>query len=348
MNCDKAFEIGVLALKEIEGKTFSEIHLKRKLAVKSLASITKSVTINNDTVCVNPNTLLHRMVCTVRSDERLAEIFQFELCAYPPSLFDESGLMRKGSKSSMVSVLEPEANESSITSDSEEVPYIIDGGHLLHRVVWRRPATYRQICEQYTSYIITHYGQGTVVFDGYEKGNTKDEEHLRRSRTTTHVEVKVEDSIHVNLGQSEFLANAKNKMGLISLLTVHLQRAGCTVHQAPGDADLMIVLTAIDEAEKGLGASVVGDDTDLLVLLTVHAPPDNKLKMVVPKKGNQQEKVYSISDIQRGIGEMKDVLFAVYAFTGCDTVSAIYRKGKIAQIRKVQANKASCLQRPQS
>jgi len=340
VNCDESFEIGVLALKEIEGKIFSEIHLKRKLAVKSLASITKSVTINDDTVCVNPNTLLHRMVCTVRSDEKLAEIFKHELCAYPPSLFDESGFMRKGSKSSMVKVLVPETNEASITSNSEEESYFIDGGHLLHRMVWRRPATYRQICEQYTGYVLTHYGQATIVFDGYVNGNTKDEEHLRRSRTTHSFEVKVEDSIHVNLGQGEFLANAKNKMGLISLLTVHLQRAGCTVHQAPGDADLMLVLTAIGKAKKGPGASVIGDDTDLLVLLTVHAPPENKLKMVVPKKGNQEEKIYSISDIQRNIGEMRDVLFAIYAFTGCDTVSSIYKKGKIAPFRKVQANKA--------
>ncbi|KAG8198224.1 hypothetical protein JTE90_015320 [Oedothorax gibbosus] len=95
VNCDKAFKIETLALKEIENKTFKDIHLKRKLANKSLASITKSITINNNTVCVNPNTLLHSMGWTVRSDERLEEIFKYELCAYPPSFFDESGLMRK-------------------------------------------------------------------------------------------------------------------------------------------------------------------------------------------------------------------------------------------------------------
>lgn len=138
--------------------------------------------------------------------------------------------------------------------------------------------------------------------------------------------MKVEDSIHVNINQSEFLANAKNKIGLISLLTVHLKRRGYTVHQSLGDADLSIVLTAIDEAKKGVEACVIGDDTDLLVLLTVHAPSENKLKMVVPKRGNQEVKVYSICDIQRGIGDMKAVLLAIYAFTGCDTVSAIFTR----------------------
>ncbi|GBL83361.1 hypothetical protein AVEN_110672-1 [Araneus ventricosus] len=61
--------------------------------------------------------------------------------------------------------------------------------------------------------------------------------------------------------------------------------------------------------------------------------------MAMTKKGNEQEKVHSIRDIQRSIGEMKDILLAVYASIGCDTVSAIYRKGKIVPSKKFQANK---------
>lgn len=93
----------------------------------------------------------------------------------------------------MVTILVPDSNKSSITPHSEKVSYILDGAHLLHHVVWRRPVTFRQICEQYTDYIITLYGQATVVFDGYDQGKTKDEEHLRRSRSTTNSGLKVED-----------------------------------------------------------------------------------------------------------------------------------------------------------
>lgn len=59
--------------------------------------------------------------------------------------------------------------------------------------------------------------------------------------------MKVEDSIHVTFGQNDFLANTKNKEQLISLLTIHLQGRGCTVLQARGDADILIVSTAITE-----------------------------------------------------------------------------------------------------
>ena len=75
----------------------------------------------------------------------------------------------------------------------------------------------------------------------------KDEEHLCRSRSTTNIKIKVEDSIHLNIKQSEFLANTKNKICLIYILVMHLQRGGYTVHQAWGNANLLIVLTAVDE-----------------------------------------------------------------------------------------------------
>lgn len=119
-----------------------------------------------------------------------------------------------------------------------------------------------------------------------------------------------------------------------------MQIAGCKVLQAQGDADTMIVRTPIEEDKKGLQVTaVIGNDTDLLVLLIAHAPADNKLKMVTHKKGSQKVIENYISDIQRDIGDMKDVLLAVYAFTGYDTVSAIYNKGKIGPFKKVQSNK---------
>ena len=84
-------------------------------------------------------------------------------------------------------------------------------------------------------------------------------------------------------------------MGIISLLTVHLQKGSHTVHQSPSDVDLLTVLTAIDEAKKGVEACVIGDDTDLVVLSNVHTPTEKKLKMVVPKTGNQQENMHTIT-----------------------------------------------------
>lgn len=62
-------------------------------------------------------------------------------------------------------------------------------------------------------------------------------------------------------------------MGLNFLLTKHLQRTNCTGHLAPCEFDLMILITVTDEVEKELSTTIVGKETDLLILLTVIHPP---------------------------------------------------------------------------
>ncbi|VEN33568.1 unnamed protein product [Callosobruchus maculatus] len=69
-------------------------------------------------------------------------------------------------------------------------------------------------------------------------------------------------------------------VGLISLLTVHLQRGGCRVHQALGDADLLIVLTASDKAKKDVEACVIDEDTDLPVLIESNNQTQHKQQLV--------------------------------------------------------------------
>ena len=49
-----------------------------------------------------------------------------------------------------------------------------------------------------------------------------------------------------------------------------LQNAGCVTHHSDGDADLLIVKTAIVSARTKTTV-LAGDDTDLLVLLCYHA-----------------------------------------------------------------------------
>ena len=66
--------------------------------------------------------------------------------------------------------------------------------------------------------------------------------------------------------KEEFLANKVNKQKFILHLGERLQQLGCTVNHAEGDADLLIAQTAIQSA-RSLSTVLVGDDTDLLVLL---------------------------------------------------------------------------------
>ena len=192
VNCDDALSVGEASMKAMEGKRFSEIHLQRRNNVRSLARVTKAVKVCGEDVCINPNQLFHRIVCIGRSEEELAEY----VWQHAPDLSDDCSL-RKGYKSSIVTVLDGLAPSGS--QPPSEAVYTIDGGHLLHSVVWQQPATYGQICEQYKQYTTKRYGCVRVVFDAYDAPITKDAEHSRRVASSR--EVLIEVNMHVSMSQ---------------------------------------------------------------------------------------------------------------------------------------------------
>ena len=66
-----------------------------------------------------------------------------------------------------------------------------------------------------------------------------------------------------------FLGNSANKQKFIFMLGECLMGDGFSVHHANDDADFLIVETAIELA-KAETVTVLGEDTDLLVLLLHH------------------------------------------------------------------------------
>ena len=78
----------------------------------------------------------------------------------------------------------------------------------------------------------------------------------------------------VTMQKELFLANRQNKQRFISMLSEELQKANCETHHASGDADLLIVQKAVQCATTN-NTVLIGDDTDLLVLLCYHASLDS-------------------------------------------------------------------------
>ncbi|GBN70403.1 hypothetical protein AVEN_134750-1 [Araneus ventricosus] len=108
--------------------------------------------------------------------------FTFELAPFPLSLFSEEG-MRKGTKSSLFSEFTPTKIDG-VQGKNNFV--VMNGGHLLHKVVWQWNMNYGDIAKSYLTYLQTHYGSNVVVvFDGYPSDvtgkNTKSAEHIRRT-----------------------------------------------------------------------------------------------------------------------------------------------------------------------
>lgn len=339
VNCECAKVIGQASLNKFTGKTFDKAKFSRKDKVKNMATMTKTIKIGNQEVNINSNQLFHRIVCTVKTDEELKLCLKYELAPRPTSLFDTISL-RKGKKSTLMDILEECC--PSTEKLPEEPCFVIDGGYLLHKVIWPKPASFSQICDGYLDYLKRHYGINCIIiFDGYSEStySTKYAEHLRRSgKGKKSVDIALSDVIFPSTTQSEFFRNISNKINFISLLSEKLAAADFKVQIAPGDADTYIVNAALklsDNSKKGI---IVGEDTDLLVIMIALANLNNECFMLMPASKDKPQRVFSSQQLQRALGDVANHILFLHAVTGCDTTSSLFKKGKKQAFRLLQSN----------
>ena len=106
--------------------------------------------------------------------------------------------------------------------------------------------------------------------------------------------------------------------------------------QAEGDADVLIVKTAVDSTVTH-PTVLVGDDTDLLVLFCYHTKADgNDLYFrPEPKANSRESRVWNMLKVKAELGPTvcRNMLF-LHAILGCDTTSRPYGIGKAASLKK--------------
>ena len=113
-----------------------------------------------------------------------------------------------------------------------------------------------------------------------------------------------------------------------------LTKTSIKVNHASGDADL-IVQTAL-KAAKAYPAVLIGEDTDLLVLVMHYFMNEKSLYFTYEQKQNlQQAKVWNTDHAKQILGKICNGILVIYAFSGCDKTSRIYSEGKPA-VRKIE------------
>ena len=80
--------------------------------------------------------------------------------------------------------------------------------------------------------------------------------------------------------KEDSLSNQANKQPLIRLISERMRERGCHVIQAKEDADVDIVKAAVSMASSKT-TTLIGEDTDLLVLLLQYTPNNNVIKIYV-------------------------------------------------------------------
>jgi hypothetical protein len=333
INCHLSKELGSKRLDLFAGHKFKDIKLKRCDNVRPLSAVNSTVKVYDKAVNIDPLILYQRML--FRKDEDLSDYFKFELAPFPLSLFTNTG-MRKNVKSSLYSEFECIPEQEVQEKLNNVTTHIIDGGHLLHSVRWGSDIanhTYQDICNTYLSYIQNNFENPVIVFDGYNDSDSiKTCEQMRRNKISS-PDIKINEGSNVCTNQERFLANTTNKQQLISMLTKTLCDAQIEVKQSTGDADRLIVISALERSNS----AIITQDTDILVLLTALAPAEQEYLLVKPKLGRTPQKVFSSNYLQQQHHDVKSYILFVHAFSGCDTTSAVYGKGK-KQILKLIEN----------
>ena len=102
------------------------------------------------------------------------------------------------------------------------------------------------------------------------------------------------------------------------MLSEALQNIGCVTHHVNGEGDLLIVKTAVASARTNTTV-LVGDDTDLLVLLCYHASNDgfDLYFRPEPKANARGTRVWHMKKVKDQLGrEVCTNLPFLHAITG--------------------------------
>ena len=142
------------------------------------------------------------------------------------------------------------------------------------------------------------------MFDRCDVVSTKSMTQERRTAGKVGATVSFTDDIKIPMKKDIFLANKKNKQAFVIQLVSFWQKQGFETLNADGDADVLIVKTAVESANTE-DTILVGDDTDLLILLAHYVRMDaHRLYMrPEPKASSKKRRVWYSNEIKKDLGE---------------------------------------------
>lgn len=340
VNVHEFESVGRNIMDKMIGQSVFSLSFKRKDKAKTLANIS-SVKVTPERT-IDPGLLFQRfLVVSQLGVLSLEDIMKYELSPFPPALFEARKVLRKPDKPQLANAITDYATKASretreATGDAppKTQHYVLDGGSLLQRLPWKRGETYGSIAQSYAEFTTRRYQMATVVFDGYLGGPTiKDNTHQRRGKNV-HAVISFTEETVFDGKKDEFLSRDRNKQKMIDLISEKLRGKGCEVINAPGDADVQIVKAAVLSSVTR-STTLIGEDTDLLVLLLHYTQQANKDLYFRSDKANA-DKVYHINELKMVMGEeLCSQLLFLHAYTGCDTTSRIFGVGKKSVFHKL-------------
>src|SRR6218665_2890499 len=241
-------EVARAIMHNMIGKPVFTFTFRRKEKAITLGE-TSAVRIAADRT-IDSGLLFERFLVVAKTGELLLEeVMRYELSPFPPALFDSINVFRKADKPQLAHAISEHARDGILDLVPETEKYVLDGGSLLHRILWRKRESYCVIAQSYADFTVRQYAIGTtVVFDGYEQGpSIKDNTQLRRGQNMYPV-ISFTAYTEFSGKKDEFLSIGSNKQKFIWLVSDALRKMDCIVMNAQGDADVDIVKAAVERS----------------------------------------------------------------------------------------------------
>ena len=123
----------------------------------------------------------------------------------------------------------------------------------------------------------------------------------------------------------------RRNTNFISLLTTHLRGIDHHVEVSRGDADTLIVSSALEFARNGQTITVVTTDTDVLIMLVYHWR--NCMEDIFIRKESRLSTPGEMISMKEATSSIPVVIqrhiLLIHAWSGCDTTSATFGHGKM-------------------
>ncbi|GBL94683.1 hypothetical protein AVEN_83996-1 [Araneus ventricosus] len=122
-----------------------------------------------------------------------------------------------------------------------------------------------------------------------------------------------------------------------SYVTRIVSKEGFVAKQAEEDADYLLIESALEIEKRSQCVVVVGEDIDLLVITAASTNSEN-IFFLKPGRGKAEDALYCAATLNIAPHIRDNILF-LHAFSGSDTISALFRQGKEKFINVLNYNK---------
>ena len=292
-------------VQQSKSKSFWAVESRAKTV--TFASMRKSTTTKTSLPQTLDSEVLFRRLLGVSQQREvsLERVLEHELAAVPPSLFNDDGTIRKGTKSDLAKKLEATTEEVYSLPSAISTGYIIDGMALLQALNEKCFSTFDDLGRQ-VMHKIKEILQSdlcveaiAIVFDRYDDANSvKQSERNRRGDDfqTTHVIkgsqkvpsyrkfmkssgnkaalaafvcdfIESESPEALANGQNVILAGGFPQRETVKVVTKDTSSLCTSLYSTQEEADTRMILHAVDFASRLDRIIIHSDDTDVLVLL---------------------------------------------------------------------------------